>query len=353
MNTQEIDKHIGLLIDILAQLQNQDGSFDTMYSFLYHPNDNVWKHWNKNNPPSGDSAFILYPLLSIKTEQSQKIIDKGINYVKKTSFRNFIWKYPDNRDLNVRMPFDLDSTVYCSYILSKTNISLNNKDFLNFFIKNHKYYLEYFFPLKLKLLNCLSFTYFIKIWYYNLTTTIFSTKQPLAKKDDWETASICNILLYVGRNPKNAGVWEKLKKDFIILNFKTIYYSKYYAVYAFARLCFNESHNDLLPSQKIITTNLNKLVNELSYSNNSLDFLFLANAILMLEKTFNEYFELFNYCLSKLKRGDCIEILTYYTGNSLIGNEESNSYFGSKAMTCSLYIEFLNLYKERKCGIIF
>lgn len=351
MNIQEIDRNIQLIIDCLENLQNSNGSFDTMYSFLYSTNDNNWKHWNYNNPPAIDTAFILLPLFKLKSKKIDRLIESGVNYVLNRSIGLFFWRYSDNTELNVKMPYDIDSMASCSYLLKKKNIQIKNTKFIDLFICSNKYYSAYLFPkyfnIKIPLLK------HIHLRKFNKSSTIFSKKQPLANKYDWETGITCNVLLYVGKTSKNIEVWETLKRDFTTLNFKNIYYSKYYVLYAYARLYYYEHHLDMLPSENNISDNLKRLFDELEYHNRTMDLLFFTNAVLMFDKTLNDYTELINYCLSQVRQGDFNKIRSYYTGHSLLGTKETNSYFGSKAMTCSLYLEFLNLYRKKISGSFF
>lgn len=350
ISKSDLKFHINNLLVELDCLQNSDGSFDTFFFFPSFQNDAKWKCWNKPNNPPGDTAFTVFPLLYIHSFFSTKILKGVEKYLVKKSLNMKLWKYADKPDLKLKMPYDIDSTAYCSYLLTQRNKVMNNKNFLNSFINNNFNYSEYLFPLTKK---DLSFSDSIVLSYINRKATIFKKSNQMALIDDWETGITCNVLLYLGKLEENRQVWSKLKEDFENMEIETNYYSLYYSIYAYARLICYGNHADMKPSSEKLNVIINKLYEQLEYENESLEFLFLANTILFFNLDIHIYSKLIKYVFKKIEEKKQTDIAIYYSGNSKISTPETNAYFGSPAMTCSLYLEFLNLYRKKVYGTYF
>lgn len=347
ISKSDLEFHINNLLIDLDCLQNSDGSFDTFVSFPSFPKDSKWRHWNKVNNPPGDTAFTVFPLLNIRADFSENILIKVEKFLVKRNLSMKLWKYSDKPDLKLKMPYDMDSTAYCSYLLTQRNKEIDNKNFINSFINKNNYYSEYLFTE-----NKIDLTFRdrIKLRITNSKATIFKKSNQMALIDDWETGITCNVLLYLGKFDGNSQVWSKLKEDFKNMQIETNYYSLYYSIYAYARLICYGNHDDMKPSQEKLNLIINQLYVQLDYENESLDFLFLANTILFFNLDIHDYSTLIKYSFKKLEEKKHTDIAIYYSGNSKISTPETNAYFGSPGMTCSLYLEFLNLYRKRIFG---
>lgn len=342
INKVDLEIHIKNLLVELDRLQNSDGSFDTFFFFPSFPKELKWRLWNKKNNPPIDTATILIILLNLNTSITKKVFAKGSEFLLKSSFKRKFWKYSNNLSFKIIMPFDMDSTVQCSYVLLKKGLRFNNITDINCSLNKEMNYKAY--PI-----------FYNNLFFYlqNRKSTIFKKSNQMALIDDWETGITCNVLLYLGKLEENRHVWSKLKEDFENMEIETNYYSFYYSVYAYARLICYGNHADMKPSNEKLNVIINKLYEQLEYENESLDFLFLANTILFFNLDIHIYSKLIKYVFKKIEEKKQTDIAIYYSGNSKISTPETNAYFGSPAMTCSLYLEFLNLYRKKVYGTYF
>lgn len=338
ISKSDLDFHINNLLVDLDCLQNSDGSFDTFF-FPSFPKESKWRLWNKKNNPPIDTASILIILLKLNTAITKKILNKGCEFLIKSSFKRKFWKYSNNLSFKIIMPFDIDSTAQCSYVLLNKGTKFYNITDINCSLNKEMNYKAY--PI---------FKNNLFFYLQNRRATIFKKSNQMALIDDWETGITCNVLLYLGKIEENKNVWSKLKEDFENMDIETNYYSLHYSIYAYARLICYGNHAEMNPSKEKLKVIINDLYEQLEYENESLDFLFLANAILFFNLDIHEHSKLIKYCVTKLEEKKHTDIAIYYSGNSKISTPETNAYFGSPGMTCSLYLEFLNLYRKKVYG---
>ena len=80
----------------------------------------------------------------------------------------------------------------------------------------------------------------------------------------------------------------------------------------------------------------------------------LMNTLLLMNADLNKYELLIKKCMYDISEERYKENTAFYSGNIKTDTQPNtclpNTYFGSPAITCSLYIEFLNLYRKRFYG---
>lgn len=316
-----------------------------MFYFPDFPKEQRWRSWNEEDKAAVDTAFVLIPLLNIDSQPSRQIRQKGNAYILSKSFHNRLWKFTPSAVLKQKLPFDADSTSLCSYVLSKEGMVLKNKRFLDRFINDEYNYTIYLVPKKFY--SSLPIHVQLKLRRITRAATIFELE---ATPEDWETGITCNTLLYLGKSKKNAMVWDKLKKDFAAMNITTLYYGNMYAYYAYARLYHYGQHADMRPAPAVLDKIIARLYEKMTNDEDSLDFLFLANLLLFFDADPKAHAPLMDQCFAFIADRKYDEIRIYYSGNSKISEAHQNAYFGSPGITCSLCVEFLNLYRKRVYG---
>lgn len=330
----EIDKLIEKLLDYLKSIQNEDGSFDTMYLQPHFQPEKGWLKWQKNAPV--DSASVLIPLLFLDIPKAKEIVQKGVVFLQKTSFADKIWRYAPTDEFAI--PYDTDSTAQCSFVLSKCGFKIDNKRLLNSLINTENHYDLFILREKNILLPFLTRRKFRK---ENLNMTPFDKLG--SEKDDWDFATSCNCLLYIGKNAINNRVWSEIKKNFDNLDFHTTYYDIPFSIYAYARLLGYGNHNELMP-KKITIDKLYSM-----YNDSSLNKLLLINSLLFFGVV--ENLPLIETCINEIRQGKYKENAPYYSSHLRLNSDPHTktpyTFFGNSAITCSLYLEFLHLCKKR------
>jgi hypothetical protein len=114
-------------------------------------------------------------------------------------------------------------------------------------------------------------------------------------------------------------------------------------------------NKEILPQKEILELYKNKMLSNLDVESYSPKKILLVNAMLMMEgKQIKTLQYLVDECFEDIKSGKYKRCTAFYSSNCKTdiqpGNGLPNTYFGSPAITCSLYIEFLNLYKLRFFG---
>ena len=155
----------------------------------------------------------------------------------------------------------------------------------------------------------------------------------------------------MGKNSTNNRVWNQVKKNFDNFDFHTTYYDIPFSIYAYARLVGYGNRNELVP--KKIT--IDKLYS--SYSDNfrnsfSLNNVLKINSLLFFYDI--ENLQLMETCINEIRQEKYKENAPYYSSNSRLNidplKKTPHTFFGNSAITCSLYLEFLNLYRKRFYG---
>lgn len=348
----EIDSHIGKLLSYLESIQNYDGSFDTMYIQPFYNPDKGWMKVESNAP--SDIAYCLIPLLQIQSNEASQIVEKGADFILSKSFGKKLWTYAALSDKYLLF-YDTESTSLCSYVLEKSRkLKVNNKILLNQFVNNQNSYnlfIDFHKPLRQ-----LSIISQIKLYLHNQKVKNGSLlKDDKMRIDDFEFSVTCNNLLYIGKTKTNKSVWSKLKKDFIENNIKRLYYpTVFHCIYCYSRLCGYGNYIDMIPEKNIINKYISELFEQLKKEERPLHRVLLANSILFLNIDLNEHFDFLNNCFSDIAVDKYKETTPMFSGNIKTDTQPNtclpNTYFGSPAITCSLYIEFLNLYRKRFYG---
>jgi hypothetical protein len=350
MNLKEIDDAINSLLCYLESIQNIDGSFDTMYLQPYYNKEKGWMKFSKN--AAFDTATVLIPLLQIKNDLVSNITKRGIGFIKDQSYKKKIWSYPSVSNEYLHF-FDSDSTSLCSYVLEKNGGKIDNKLILSSLMNRNKDYLVYIVPKFL--MFQLSLSENIKLWFHNQKVKKkLAYKNNLLNEFDCDFVVTCNTLLYLGKSKETYPVFDnvsfKIKED----KFNLLYYpSIFHGIYSYSRMC-----NHLEKQIKDNIFLVNKYVKELKQKKlnevDDLEYLLLVNSFFYLDTIDENVEDFFAKCFSKIISLDYKIPYPYYSCNRKTdtqpGTNLPNTYFGSPAITCSLYLEFLNLYRKRFYG---
>ena len=346
----KIDNYINSLLDNLQSIQNKDGSFDTMYLQPYYNPDKGWMKFPVNAPY--DLACCLIPLLTVKSEKSKLVIEKGKEFILAKAFEKKLWSYPILSDEYLHF-YDTDSTALCSFVLEQTHCFVANKNLLNQFIQGTDYNV---FIVPHKPVKQLSIVGFIKLLMHNKKVKKGRAwTNNLMRADDQDFIVTCNNLLYIGETEANRNVWKATKDKFFSKQLSYSYYpTLYHCLYFYARLCAFSKHQTMIPDDNTLQHYIIELYPNLKVEDSPMHRILLMNGLLFMDKNLNEHESLIENCLKDISKELFKESYPLYSGNihtdRQTGTNLPNTYFGSPAITCSLYIEFLNLYRKRFYG---
>lgn len=342
----ELDDLIEKLSAYLESIQNEDGSFDTMFNRPVEFPEKGWMKWPGNSPV--DTATALIPLLYIKSALASEVIEKGNRFFLETGLDQKYWGFADRNKTSVT-PFDTESTSQCSYVLSQSGHKVRNKKFLDTLINEENNYWLLINPKRL------TFNISVLTW---LKIYIRNRKHSFAKvsvlADDWEFSTNCNNLLYIGKSEKNKNVWNSVAADFNNFKIQCVYYNLRSAVYFYSRLFCYGRHEELMPPAEILDKYVSLLEKQSDTDTFSLDSVLLANTLLFFGLDVERYKNIYDHCFNDLACENYKQVTTYFSSHNVIDYDKEtgkhNTLFGSNAITCSLYLEFLNLYRMRIFG---
>lgn len=344
---KKIDSYLNSLIEYLESIQNEDGSFDRM---KFQPNSEKPEWTLHSKSASYDTAVPLLPLQFMNSRNIEDLTRKGIECIQRESLNNFLWTWPGPHPV----PYCTDDTSMCSYLLEKNGIIVKNKEFINEFIDEKLYYYFFIWPKK-KSKNI--------PWYVHLKLIKRNKRirksQHFALREimltDSEFSSTCVNLLYLNKNSKNQNVWEALYKRFVDRDINFIYYvDLFHAVYFYSRLCYYGNHKSLIPDSKTVNQYIFDLYHEIDENSDLPKNILLMNSILFFRLDLEKHDNLISQCINDIQseKYKCSSI--YYSSHIPTSSRPKESIYytcyGSPAITCSLYIEFLNLYRKQIYG---
>ncbi len=339
LTNNEVKSKINVLIDYLNTIQNGDGSFESSFYYSLYP-EKGWISWGF---PPFDTAVILQTLIPLNNDKLESTISKGTSFILSQSLDRLIWRYSSGQGYSPLL-YDTDATAICSHVLNLQGYNIDNKILLDCFIDSENNYKTWVIPQFLK--TKMPFLTFLKLTVETFKSLNFNKLN--ISLDDREFSMNCNILLYMGKTNSNNMVWKKVMSDFENNTIECRYYNKYYSVYAYAKLFSVGNHQELFLSEPIIMNKIDIFYEELKFKKFSLDHLFLLNSILFFKINLNNYYDLLKLCIESLQNDFFKLPFSYYSSNiiydkNLEGSEPVN-YFGSSALTTSVFLEFLYLY---------
>jgi hypothetical protein len=347
----EIDERISQLLSHLESIQNKDGSFDTMYLQPYYNPDKGWMKYAGNAPY--ETAASLIPLSYLSAPKATEITKQGIRFLVKISLDALLWtySYPSKKEL---VPYDTDCTSLSSFVLTKNGYEVKNKEFLNSLINEHNNYPFYIWVNKFSR-HLPFFTSLKMMWRNWKTRNSLNIINNILRLTDWEFSSSCINLLYIGKTPENQSVWSEIYKAFHTQSINYLYYiDLFHAFYFYTRLVGYGNHYELIDNKIILKRYISELDTHLFNNNNFQNRILFANSQLLSNYNLNENSDLFGQCFYDIKNEMYNNIFPFYSSNIETDyqphSHAPNTYFGSPAITCSLYIEFLNLYRKRFYG---
>ena len=340
-----IDYSIDRLLILLGEQQQDNGSFSTKF---YQPIYNPTYGWMTLGDSCFDSASIIIPLLHIESSRSRSIIEKTISYVQGQGFEGKLWSYPTLNEWYLHF-HDTDSTALCSFVLEQNGVKCDNKKLLNQLSTNGHYlvFVDSFLHMK-----NLSLSAQFNLWRYNRKVKkSLAYANNLLRETDLDFVVSCNNLLYLGGKFWDSAVWMNAVRSFENKSFQQTYYpSIMNSVHAFARLVYlrKDDHNLELSG---VTEYMEKMYSELNPSDFFLDKILFASSVLYLGLEVEKFQSVFQECFAEIDSERFMRNAALYSCNLKTDlqpdGKSPNTYFGSPAITCSLYLEFLNLYRKR------
>jgi|688.fasta_scaffold342609_2 hypothetical protein len=335
----------------MERIQNEDGSFDTMYLQPYYNPTKGWMKYAGNSP--FDTSISLIPLIFMDSSKGKGIIKKGIQFLLRENLDNLLWSYPYLNEETI-VPYDSDGTSMSSFVLTKSGYKIRNKEFLNSLINEHNNYPSYIWVNKFSK-HLPIFTSLKMKWRNWKTKNSINVNKDLMRLTDWEFSCTCVNLLYLGKMPENEKVWKETQRAFEAHDIGFLYYINLFrAFYFYTRLAGYGNHGELIDNKSFIDKYIAELHGLLVSRNNFESRMLFTISLLFCNHNLIEYLNLFEKNFSDIEAGIYTNIFPLYSSNKKTdfqpNTHEPNTYFGSQAITCSLYIEFLNLYRKRFYG---
>ena len=355
ISLEEIDLQIKKLLAFLKSIQNSDGSFDTYYMQPTYNPDKGWMKFPGNAPY--DTATTVLPLLKIGSVDSTSIIGKANEFLLEQSLDGLLWTYAFVND-DYWIPYDTDSTSLPSLVLTESGHEVRNKIFLDSLIGKDQYYPFYIWPNHYRF-NLPFLTYckmVVRNWRVKRCIPIVNDDMRVT---DSEFSSSCINLLYMGNTEANRVVWQKLKSVFASGSVDHLYYlDLYLSFYHAARLTYFSGNDDMVTNHQVVEGYVSQLINNLNESSFNDRHILLANSLLFLDSVGKDHLtDLSEHILEKLDQEFFKQISAVYSSNINTDyqpdGKSPNTYFGSHGISCSLYLEFLNLYRFRFHGAYF
>ncbi|MCF8460600.1 MAG: hypothetical protein K9G46_07745 [Flavobacteriales bacterium] len=351
ISLEEIDLHVRKLIAFLESIQNADGSFNTYYMQPHYNPDKEWMKFPGNAPY--DTATTVLPLLKIDSPNAKSIIGKANEFLLQQSLDSLLWTYAFVND-DYWIPYDTDSTSLASLVLTESGHKVENKVFLDSLIGKDQYYPFYIWPDQYRF-NIPFITYckmVVRNWRVKRCIPIVNDDMRVT---DSEFSSSCLNLLYLGKTDANSVVWEKLKKTFASQSVDHMYYLDFYhSFYHVTRLAYFTGNNEIVQDERLIEEYISQLKVNLNNISQSDRQILLANALLFLDGEKDYLNNLSDVILARLNEECYNQTFAIYSSNVNTDyqpdGKSPNTYFGSPAITCSLYLEFLNMYRYRFHG---
>lgn len=343
-----IDNLSKRLLEHLQNLQNPDGSFTTYYLQEDFQPGCGWLEYPANSPFC--TASTILPLLRIKSSMSCDMLLSATDFLKSLALNGKLWRFADF-GVEYAVPYDSDSTALASFVLEECGEKLENKVLLSNQINTDKHYDLWLRPKRIKLDD-------FKVWLHNRhAQKCIPLTSGAIQFGDYEFTVTCNNLLYAGESVANKPVWENVRGLFAKAEFGRLYYpSDFNAIHAYSRAHFY--NNAVSATSSSVTFEvLKSLRSSVDNDGRFIDYLLLAISILYLDNEKDEFCGLFEKCFEQVTEGLYERVVPLYCSNLHTdlqpdGNSP-NTYFGSAATTCSLYLEFLNLYRYRFHGAFF
>jgi hypothetical protein len=341
----EIDELIDSLLQQMAELQNDNGSFTTYYLQPEFEPEKGWMNYPDNSPFCTSS--VVLPLLRINHEISNEILTKATGFLKASSFQEELWRFADLTNEYV-VPFDTDSTALASFVLELSGTRINNKSLLDDQINSKGHYDLWVKPRRSNWTG-------IKVWLHNrLAAKCIPLVSGAIGIGDFEFAVTCNNLLYTGVNNRNKKVWKNVHASFANGTFDRQYYpSDFFSIYAYARACFHHEIEAHWSTDSVSSYSEQSLVSVVK-THNFLDTVLVANSLLLLNNKEEGIHSWFDTCIDRIRTDSLKEIRAFYCSNLQTDVQSDghspNTYFGSSAISYSLYLEFLNMYRYRFHG---
>jgi hypothetical protein len=192
------------LIQFIISNQNVDGSFST---YRINPKQEPQLKVKLIPDPSPFiTANILFSLISTQDEKYSEVIDKGQRFLIEIGYHGF-WRFWPKVTQSDIVPFDLDDTAICSFVL-KNKMTYDNKSIILKNTDENGYFYTWLKPsLNLIVSNPFKSFLFLRAIVESFQT-LFNKKSYNLK--DKEPAVAANVLLYLGENASTISCIKKV-----------------------------------------------------------------------------------------------------------------------------------------------
>ncbi len=314
------------LIQFIVLSQNSDGSFAT---FRINPKQEPQLKVKLIPDPSPFiTANILFSLISTGDDKFSNVIDRGQGYLIKIGDSGF-WRFWPKITQSDIVPFDLDDTAICSFVL-KNKIVYDNQSIILKNTDSTGYFYTWLKP-SLNLIVTKPFQSFLfSKAIIESFKTLFNKKSYNLK--DKEPAVASNVLLYLGESEKTISCIEKVIFEIESNSFDLQFYEDEICLYYHVARAYKNGISSFKRLESIIANR----VMEISKDKSTLT-LFKKAMVINILYDFDLFLEEANEFLSQI-----------INKNLNPSDFETDSYFctkdrvfqaGSPALTAALLVE--------------
>ncbi len=346
------DKHVNPiaerktnLLAFIASCQTKEGSFITEYlQPFYHPG----KGWMEYVSTPFVPVNVLIPLLYVEDKQARSILHKGGQFLNKIKWPFGLWGFLSyNSDYFV--PLDTDDTALCSFVLEQLGYKMTNKRILEALQTRTNHYYLWLLPLRKWLLRR-PLLYFYLRWLLYRASRRKALMDNAIQTMDAEFGVSANILMYLGHTGRTSGAIHQLIKemqtpDCVEVNY---YPHKVVAWYLYARAHSYGNIDELKSTNSQLRDAILRTRDKLISHDNNLLRVYLANTVLLMgfrgpemnnivDDAWQEYTNMF-------------QPYPFFNSNSYTDADPAtgihNTYFGSRALSAAVYVEYLSLLSK-------
>ena len=326
--------NIAKALDFIVSRQNADGSFATYELYPIVMPDRDWTELP--DPSPFISANILYSLMQAKNNLATGAIKKGVENLWASKERGGYWRFWPLKSKQHPVPFDMDDTCLCSFILEKNGYRLSNKSIL----LNNKNAAGYF---KTWLTPNFKTAITNPVFSFGLAQDCIASMPTVRAGDfmfnDYEPAVAANALLYLGDNENTSNclqlVIDEIQNNTMPLQF---YADEIIVYYHIARAYVN-GVKGLGVLKNIIVERLKNRFN--STNQNVLLTLMAANVLLDFNAEIILAEQLIDSVVANEMYPDQWKCVPYFA------SKNRNFLAGSPELTAALFVEACSKFNQR------
>ncbi|TXI85345.1 MAG: hypothetical protein E6Q37_06630 [Crocinitomicaceae bacterium] len=315
-----------LVLEYILSQQDEDGSFITYrINPKQYPNQKVKRI---PDPSPFLTANILYSLMCSNDVRFETIIERGQQFLISMGTSGFWRFWPKNTQSDV-VPFDLDDTAICSFVL-KDKITFDNRKVISRNVDKNGYFYTWLRPsFRFFVSHPSEFSLFIKSIFESFKTLF---RKKLLGLSDKEPAVAANVLLYLGQSDKNKKCIEIIIKEVETQDFELQFYEDEICLYYHISRAYK---NGISSFQKVSDIICNRIAERVLHDSELTDLHKVMAANVLLD--FGGFHDVSSLMIHSLihssKFPDKWEADTYFCGKQRIFQA------GSPVLTAALLVE--------------